>query len=772
MSKNSHSGTNPPRSVPATIPVGHANGAARPVGASPEAGSNGVPRVEELLRAFRKRWLRASLCGLVGAVLTFVVIYKIVPPPMYRAQSLVELQSTPRTLLLKTQETDVDFGTFLRSQLMILRSRAVIIAALDQLRESDAELVSIPEGIDEVTWLTQRIQTRVDGEILSIAIEGQQPEDLDELVNAVTQAYINEVVDEDRENRQRRYEELVDMRTTYRKDLALSRERLDMMARRLGSSEGTTIQKGQELRLEELTDARLRLRQIESELKQYQYELDYRKTLLGDQPAGQSDTALEAQVEVELLADKKLSDLDLQIQRLQYEIDNRKRLSSSEDTRKLKQDLTALQNRYAEMKEKLELSYRQTILNNRSNGLGNREEFLKQEIAVRTKIAEDLQAEIDALNEQSNSVNEVFIDFEGLKREIEFLEYVEEKVSREVETLKIEFLKAKELGMDQRVREIEAAGPARPAPDNRIRTAGMASIGVGGFLTLLVCWLEVRSGRVSSVEEFVHGLNIDLIGALPLIQGRKEILALQSYATTATGPGGSPPNGTPTGNATRIARVIEAVDAARAAILRDARINGTRTILITSALSGEGKTLLSTQLSVSLARSGRRCLVVDCDLRRSSLHTMMGIDDAPGLSEVLRGEVDLNDAMVQSQQQTQLWVLPAGQSDRSAIEALTSERVAEVLTQAREQFEFVICDAPPVLPVADALMLSQHTDATIYSIRVDVSRAARVAEADRRLRSFGANILGAVAMGSPNDLKSEYYYLRPNVVDVTSEAVS
>jgi capsular exopolysaccharide synthesis family protein len=170
-------------------------------------------------------------------------------------------------------------------------------------------------------------------------------------------------------------------------------------------------------------------------------------------------------------------------------------------------------------------------------------------------------------------------------------------------------------------------------------------------------------------------------------------------------------------------------------------------VMITSAVGGEGKTSLASHLSTSLARSGLRTLLIDADLRRPSIHKLFDLPVTAGLSELIRGEVALADA-IDSTPIEGLKVLTAGKCDRQTISLLAQGRLGPLFVQLKEQFDFVIVDSSPLLPVADGLMIAQHVDAVLFSIFRDISSKTKVLAASERLHSLGVPILGAVVTGT------------------------
>jgi Mrp family chromosome partitioning ATPase len=134
---------------------------------------------------------------------------------------------------------------------------------------------------------------------------------------------------------------------------------------------------------------------------------------------------------------------------------------------------------------------------------------------------------------------------------------------------------------------------------------------------------------------------------------------------------------------------------------------------------------------------------VDFDLRRPSIHETFGIALDSGVCELLRGEFTVDEVLRPTEQKS-LWLITAGRCDRFALEGLTKDLVDEVITNLRKQFEFVVIDSSPILPVVDALLIAQRADATILTALRDVSCAPQLQEAEERLRQVGANVVGSV----------------------------
>jgi capsular exopolysaccharide synthesis family protein len=199
------------------------------------------------------------------------------------------------------------------------------------------------------------------------------------------------------------------------------------------------------------------------------------------------------------------------------------------------------------------------------------------------------------------------------------------------------------------------------------------------------------------------------------------------------------------------ALMAERIDGTRTALIHTTAIAPPRVVMVTSAEPHEGKTTTSSQLAASLARSGRRTLLVDADIRNPGIHRVFELPQDPGLSELLRGETE-RDAAIHPTRTANLWLMPAGRCDLRSVQALSSSFLGTTLAALSVQFDYVVIDAGPVLKVTDPLLVGQHVDAAIVSVLRDVSKVPRVYEAVERLRSVGITVLGSVVNGVKDDV--------------------
>lgn len=166
-----------------------------------------------------------------------------------------------------------------------------------------------------------------------------------------------------------------------------------------------------------------------------------------------------------------------------------------------------------------------------------------------------------------------------------------------------------------------------------------------------------------------------------------------------------------------------------------------RAVTVTSALSGEGKTTTSLNLAAAAAEAGQRVLLIDGDLRRPSVATNLGIDGGVGVTDVLLGRAEVGQAI---QRVGELDVLPAGTQPPNVTQLVGSTALAKLVRGLIEDYDFVVVDAPPLLPVVDPLTLSKLTDGALVVARARETRRPQFAHALEALRLVDARILGVV----------------------------
>jgi exopolysaccharide/PEP-CTERM locus tyrosine autokinase len=181
-----------------------------------------------------------------------------------------------------------------------------------------------------------------------------------------------------------------------------------------------------------------------------------------------------------------------------------------------------------------------------------------------------------------------------------------------------------------------------------------------------------------------------------------------------------------------------------------------RSILVTSAVPSDGKTLTAVNLALTIAQEiEQRVLLIDCDLRRPSVHKTLGFPKTDGLADFLSQTME-SSRVVLPTNIPNLCVVPAGTIPDNPAELLNTQKMKELLASMSLQFDWVIVDSPPIVPFSDAELLSSLVDGTLLVVRVSRTPAESLTKAAQALKN--GNILGVVFNGTQAKKHSSYYY--------------
>jgi capsular exopolysaccharide synthesis family protein len=342
--------------------------------------------------------------------------------------------------------------------------------------------------------------------------------------------------------------------------------------------------------------------------------------------------------------------------------------------------------------------------------LGELDEKLGKEIARLTTEAAKVPVQASAYDELADEI----------KRDEKIVDEISAKLERE----------RVELRAASRVSKYQDAELMKKDTKKQMLATLVAPLAVLCSVCGGLALLEHRQRKVRSAAEISRGLGIRVVGAVPRMPNLERHLV---------GPAGdSDLEGTP---------VMESIDAIRTRLLHEADVRSTRVVMVTSATGGEGKTTLASALASSLARAGRKTLLLDGDLRRPSVHELFEVSMQPGFSEVLLGEIEVSEAAAESPQEN-LYLMPAGQWDREVLLALSRDGLEGIFEKLAEEFDFIVVDSHPVLSATDALLIGRQSDAVVLSVLREVSQMPRVYAAHQQLTGLGIRVLGAVVNGT------------------------
>lgn len=182
-----------------------------------------------------------------------------------------------------------------------------------------------------------------------------------------------------------------------------------------------------------------------------------------------------------------------------------------------------------------------------------------------------------------------------------------------------------------------------------------------------------------------------------------------------------------------------------------------RSLLITSGLPGEGKSFTAANLAVVFSQQEKKVLLIDADLRKPSIHKIIQLDNHSGVTNVLMKKTHLENVVQQSQTES-LYVLTSGPIPPNPAELLSSQAMADLLKEAYEQYDLVLLDSPPLLPVADAQILANQVDGSILIILSGKTKLDNAIKARDALNSSKSELLGAVLNGRKVKKARQYNY--------------
>jgi capsular exopolysaccharide synthesis family protein len=276
-----------------------------------------------------------------------------------------------------------------------------------------------------------------------------------------------------------------------------------------------------------------------------------------------------------------------------------------------------------------------------------------------------------------------------------------------------------------------ASVPTAPVRPNPLRS-GVVALAVGLVLGIaiafLVDYLDDSVKTKDDLEDATEGLPV--LGIIPVVsdwrpQGEPMLVSI----TTPKSP------------------AAEAYRTLRTSIQFLGLDRPMRSLQITSPGPQEGKSTTMANLGVALARAGQTVVIVCCDLRRPRIHEFFGLDNEAGFTSVLLGKLPLTAAIQAVPVQPRLSLLASGPLPPNPSELLSSRRTTEVLRLMQEEFDIVLIDCPPVLPVTDALVLSGQVDATLLVGVSGATTRKEVARAVELLRQVDAPLIGSVLNG-------------------------
>lgn len=360
---------------------------------------------------------------------------------------------------------------------------------------------------------------------------------------------------------------------------------------------------------------------------------------------------------------------------------------------------------------------------------------IKNNFELARRKMENLQEQMDKTKAEALRLNERFIQYSSLKREVEtnsklydalMIKIEEKSITEETQPVNLEIVERAEILLS-------------PSSPRKMRNIALGIIlGLFGGIGLAF-FLEYLDDTVNYPEEAERILNIPVLGTIPHDEDTEHG---HSPEMTVYEKPRSP--------------LSESFRAIRTSILLSSAEVTPSSILITSPGAAEGKTTMAVNLAFIMAQTGRKVLLMDADLRKPRIHKIFHLDKRTGLSNYLAAGGEHGE-IVQKGPEENLFIIPAGPIPPNPSELLSSDKMKLLISSESEKFDLIIIDSAPVISVADSIILSKFTATTILVTMAHKTKYDLAKRAIRSIQDVNSKLAGLI-VNNLNVRKSDYYY--------------
>ena len=692
----------------------------------PSAGEyDGTPtdylRLHDYLRILRRRrWLIGAI---IAVGLLSGVTYIWITVPVYQAQTTLQLDMDLNVLGVERPLAPLDqrdwMREFLPTQLGILQSRELARRARGVLERSDGSgsqgsdvgtqsgapqrpEVGVAPSAARVPTVDQivagrSVSTVRDSRLVNVAFRSTDPALSSEVANALARAYLQQ-------NRE--------FRTNATGDAA------NWLAK-------------------QVEEQRKRVEESETALQQYRSEHNAEALQTNNAGVEQQNIVVQKLAELQAAATAARTatiEKEAQYRQVTAALGNQASLetvpaiASNDHIQRLKAEVATLQRELAQSSK--ELGERHPDIVKLQGAVQNGERNLQTEVFI---AARAIQNDFEVARSRERDLNAALqrqqAEVQALNGKAVFYTALEREATTNREVLDTLLQRSREAALagqleSTNVRVVDwAEVPMSPVLPRKERTMLVALGGSGMFALALTFLLELFNTRLRSPYEVRQHLRIPVVGVVPQVKGHGE------RASLLLG-NGAPP---------QFAELLRVV---RTNLLLAPSLAVGRTLLVTSAEPGEGKTVSAANIAVLLARLNQRVVLIDADLRNPQLHAIFGQEQQPGLADVLMGKT--TSGVFRKTKVPGLWLMPAGSPGGNPSDLLGSVGFNELIKDVRNRFDWIVLDSSPVLAVTDPCLIARAVSGVL--LVVDCWHTARevAVAAVERLDAVQANLVGAL----------------------------
>jgi succinoglycan biosynthesis transport protein ExoP len=722
----------------------------------PEEEGSPPPRIftaRILVRALRRYWWQMLLLWGAASATLIVLAYTRVRPS-YDAIAWLEVKPPPKELFGGSMASG---DNQMETQVQLITSPDVLSAAAKDPKVADLDRIRLARDAEAEMREAVRVQIMPRTTLINVFMSSQSPDEAARIVNAVVEAYDKTARSWTDSRAQDQIRELQQLKAAIQSEVG---EAQDTLRRLFARSRGVEVPDDpppdhprdgpppppaldldklrSRITLDELRRRAEELGDIDRQLFEAHSEASRLRARLPAAAPGAA-TVDDRQLQEALAADPELSAAATQLQqaRQQEQEAARRSVRPGDPLRAAaQQKREEAAARHQKLRHDREPILRRRLLSagrgpvddedqralrtaeDRVALLGDRKTYLEQQLKA-------LRLENQAAGTEALELQFAQLDFNRAQAKLDMVAKTLDQLDYEIKH-----------GQARVTIISKARPPAQPSSDQRLRLMCAAPVGVLAAVLGAFVLLEARAGRVADPQELSGRVHLGVLGLVPPLPSPR----------ATRGPWGRHPDRL----RAQLEAFLQSLDHLRVALCAGIGPEGARrVVLITSACGGEGKTTLAAHLAGRCANAGLRTLLIDADLRRPGLATLLGTAVGPGLADVLAGRVEAEAVLIPigDLDANGFHLLPAGTTGTDPSRLLQGPRLGQVVTRFRDSFDFIIVDAPPVLAVPDALLMGRWTDGAVMAVRHDASRLPLVEQANRRLARVGVPVLGVVING-------------------------
>lgn len=700
--------------------------------------------VRDLFGAFtRRKWLIMSLAAIMA---TLALVYSLAMTPIYRASGVIKIDAESKAILdygvEKATTTRLTNEEFMRTQYKILQSRQLARRVIDTLaleetlmpkEDPNAEKPFYADIIQnlkneiksaasstagnkppasteetvippEVIFLESlRIQPGGKSQLVGISYDSQDPKLASSVVNSLIDNFINMTLDS-----------------------------------RVAAADHAKV-----FLSEQLVKAKANLEQSESKLVRYEKEKGIVNT---GRPGALISDSLEQLNQAYVRAKRDRINAEAELSQGGGASSGNVRILDNVVIQNLKAELQRLKSKYQENAQIYRPAY--PLMREIQGQIKQTESTLARELSnIKRSVGQDTKTKFSAALEKERELSKELNKAKGILMSSRDKSLGHNTLLREVQSNREIYE-----GLRQRMKEVNIAGHVGTnnitkidsafTPFNKHSPNTKLNIGLGlifGLLlgSLIALLLEKMDERIKSVEDLKKLSNLPVLGIFPntKVKGKQAVLI-------AKNPGSA---------------MAEAFRSLRTNMLFSTPEGVPKILHLTSSGPSEGKSNTGINLASVFAQTGKSVLMIDADLRKPSLHKYLQLENVMGLSDYLSGDLDLSEVEGQTDIDG-LTVITAGSVPESPADFLSSNEMVELLQLVSDKYDLILIDSPPVMGLADALILSNRSSATLFIVSSHEAKKSHVLGALDRLKMGYGNVIGFVLTKAREGKKSGYGY--------------